>query len=425
MRDVALVARMQSKTPFTIPIVLLWLALGIGANTAIFSTFDQPLSQAPRPTPGSNPCNETVRCDEGFSYTRFRNLGRARTAWPIQVRAQVPYEPTAFLSEGSHHLFYELYLTNFSQSPIALNGVEVIDWAAPNAPALARFTGGDLDAIVQGIGGNVEEPGKPHLIRAGGTLALFLEVKVPDGRPLPKQLAHRLQLGDGIVTTATIGTRLNVLKVLGRPVSGTDWLAADGPGNDSDNHHRRGIFIRSGRLTNSRRLAIDWKIVKDGKSYQGDEHATVSYFAHGKPLLAVADAVVVAATDGLPDNPPGHGADFHPAMPITFDNAGGNHVVLDLGNGQYGHYFHMRSGSLRVKTGDHVRRGQVIGAIGSSGDAREPHVHLEITNAIELFGGEGIPYVIDHYRVMTSRTGQTGPRERQLPLDGMTIDFGR
>lgn len=348
----------------------------------------------------------------------------AQSAWPIQVRAQVPYEPTAFLSEGNHHLFYELYLTNFSQNSVALNGVDVIEPAAPNAPPLAHFAEGDLDALVQVIGSNAHEAGKLHLIQGGSTLALFLEVKVPDSRPVPTQLAHRLKLGDAIVATATIGTRLNRLKVLSRPVEGADWLAADGPGNDADNHHRHGIFVRNGLLTNSRRLAIDWKIVKNGTSFQGDEHLTASYFAYGKPLLAMAGAVVVEAGDGLPDNPPGHGADFRPAMPITVDNAGGNHVVLDLGNGQYAHYYHLRPGSLRVKTGDHVQRGQVIGAIGSSGDAREPHVHLEITSAIELLSGEGIPYVIDHYRVMTSRTGQTGPREHQLPLDGMTIDFG-
>jgi murein DD-endopeptidase MepM/ murein hydrolase activator NlpD len=133
---------------------------------------------------------------------------------------------------------------------------------------------------------------------------------------------------------------------------------------------------------------------------------------------------VVRAEDGHPDNPAGHGADFHPAEPIRIDNVGGNLIVLDLGDGQYAHYFHLKTGSVRLRVGDHVRKGEVIGAIGASGDAREPHVHLEIIDARGTLAGEGLPYVIDHYSVMDPKTGVRSPRTRQLPLDGMIIDFG-
>jgi hypothetical protein len=53
-------------------------------------------------------------------------------------------------------------------------------------------------------------------------------------------------------------------------------------------------------------------MVRNGQSWQGNPHLPASYFAYGQPLMAVADAVVIEASDGLPDNPPGHGADFHP-----------------------------------------------------------------------------------------------------------------
>lgn len=51
--------------------------------------------------------------------------------------------------------------------------------------------------------------------------------------------------------------------------------------------------------------------------------------------------------------------------------------MVDIGGGQYAYYFHTKPGSVRVKTGDRVWRGQVIGPIGCSGDAREPHLHFE------------------------------------------------
>ena len=93
MRNVTLAARMLLKTPFVTAIAVLSLALGIGANAAIFSMFDQllwhPLPvrepsrlvnlSAPGPMQGSNSCNQSGGCDEVFSYAMFRDLEKAAT----------------------------------------------------------------------------------------------------------------------------------------------------------------------------------------------------------------------------------------------------------------------------------------------------------------------------------------------------------
>jgi predicted permease len=91
MRTIKLAARMLLKTPFVTAIAVLSLALGIGANAAIFSMFDQLLLRplpvrepgrlvnlsAPGPMPGSNSCNQSGQCDEVFSYAMFRDLEKA------------------------------------------------------------------------------------------------------------------------------------------------------------------------------------------------------------------------------------------------------------------------------------------------------------------------------------------------------------
>ena len=93
MRHITLAARMLLKTPFVTAIAVLSLALGIGANAAIFSMFDQllwhPLAvaapsrlvnlSAPGPMQGSNSCNQSGGCDEVFSYAMFRDLEKAQT----------------------------------------------------------------------------------------------------------------------------------------------------------------------------------------------------------------------------------------------------------------------------------------------------------------------------------------------------------
>ena len=83
------------KTPFVTVIAIVSLALGIGANAAIFSCFNQMLLQslsvphpdqlvnlsAPGPKPGSQSCNQSGDCDTVFSYAMFRDLQKVQTVF--------------------------------------------------------------------------------------------------------------------------------------------------------------------------------------------------------------------------------------------------------------------------------------------------------------------------------------------------------
>src|SRR4051794_39339030 len=73
-------------------------------------------------------------------------------------------------------------------------------------------------------------------------------------------------------------------------------------------------------------------------------------------------------------------------------NPGGNHVILSLRNGHYAFYAHLQPGSIRVKPGDRVRRGQVLGLLGNSGNSNATHLHFHIMNGDSWFASEGLPF---------------------------------
>ena len=348
----------------------------------------------------------------------------ADQAWPVQLEMRVPFEPSAFPGAGQTHLFYEVYLTNFGPTPVDLRRIEVLD--AQSRKPVAAYEGAQLDTMLQSLSAQV--PGfttkTRRQIAPGGSVIVFISVALAQGVHVPDRLVHRVVLADSQIEGAVIGTHATALRVLGPPLEGDNWTADDGPSNDEDNHHRRGIFLVNGRVTISRRYAIDWLKERNGKSYSGDSRDRRFPVPYGNPaVLAVADGRVIAARDGAPENVPGHNADFHPAVPLTMENDGGNMIALDLGGGRYAWYFHLQPGSVKVKRGDVVHGGQVLGLVGASGDAREPHLHFELTTSPTFLAGEGLPYLIDRYSIISGAT-VTGPRRAELPLDHMVVNFG-
>jgi predicted permease len=93
--NIKLAIRRLFKTPLVSAVAILSLALGIGANAAIFSLFDQALLRplpvqrpgelvnlsSPGPRPGSNSCGQAGSCDSVFSYPMFRDLERQQTVF--------------------------------------------------------------------------------------------------------------------------------------------------------------------------------------------------------------------------------------------------------------------------------------------------------------------------------------------------------
>jgi murein DD-endopeptidase len=344
----------------------------------------------------------------------------------VPLDVVIPIAPTAFKADGKWHLVYELHVLNYGRTDCQLTQVDVMAGNDGQKP-LASFSGGDLDGMVVHPGGDGAQKSK---IGPGGFAVVYIWATFDALDAVPDSIRQRIitKIGDypegfAIDTPATQVDRKPVV-VIGAPLSGDDWQAGNGPSNSSA--HRRALIPIDGRAYISQRFAIDWvELYPDGKTYRGDPADNKNYRAYGHEILAVADGAVTETKDGLPQNTPGAKS---LAIPITLETIGGNHVIVDIGNGLYAFYAHMQPGSLRVKVGDKVRRGQVLGLVGNTGNSSEPHLHFDICNASSMLACEGIPYAFASFEVSGKGEGRksSDPRvkhEMEIPTEDEVVGF--
>ena len=358
------------------------------------------------------------------------------------VLARVLATPaTAPLADGSWVLPYELELTNVTSVPQSIESLQVRDPSGAATPLLSLSGAGVSD--------NLLLPGSrgTTVLGPGQSAVLLVTPAFPSRAALPQRLEHRLVVRNsgGVpdlpprtvaeVAPAVVDRREPI--VLGPPLRGERWVAAAAC---CDSYHRRCVLPVNGARHLAQRFAIDWiQLEPDDRLAKGDPSRNSSYPQFGREVLAVADATVVHVQDGLPEGTPGR---FAPG--VTAANADGNSVVLDLGDGRFALYAHLQPGSLRVRPGERVRRGQVLALLGNSGNSDAPHLHFHVMDGPSPLASNGLPYAIDRFEVtgqavsstdldaelrtplqpvrVRSGTGPTGHRNR-LPADLQIVRF--
>lgn len=159
------------------------------------------------------------------------------------------------------------------------------------------------------------------------------------------------------------------------------WHVTWGGNTDIQNYHV---------TTQDQRHALDILVWKNGATHRGDGSANEDYWAYGQPVLAPAAGTVVTVVDGLPDETPRVGSD-----PV---NAAGNHIVIEVAEGEYVLIAHMQPASVTVAEGDLVASGQQIGLVGNSGNTSEPHIHIHAQDRPEFdHDATGLPIEFRDY----------------------------
>lgn len=324
----------------------------------------------------------------------------ADEALPFKLSSRpIQGEIQKFRSEGKAHLAYELILENFHPKALRFTSLHIQLTRDGKVVYSEEIQGKVLDERFSMVQENYHKAQDP-VLAPGSAGVLFLWVDVPNKAPAFDSVQTQFnveELGRPETRMTLDGPRVAVsarpAREIAPPLRGQRWWTPNGPANDSI--HRRILIPMSGNLWAPERYAVDWIMLgEDGKNYAGDPKRNASYHAYGQEILSVAAGKVVAVKDGIPENVPNS---KEMAVPIDLETIGGNYVIVDIGEGLFAFYAHLQPGKIRVKPGDSVAAGQVLGLLGNSGNSTEPHLHFHLIDRPDPLRGQGQPFALNRF----------------------------
>jgi murein DD-endopeptidase MepM/ murein hydrolase activator NlpD len=372
----------------------------------------------------------------GVRATGRATLALAAIAWLAAVAAaqppspsksrlsmHVPVPPAVVVTEGLHRLLYELHIENRADVTITLSSLEIRTDTAQSAITL------DGDRLVRALDTPADRKA-PLAIAAGQRRVVYVDL----GETSPPRVVRHV-----LRTTPPSPAAEDMLSVtvdpappvvLGAPLSGGPWAAVYH--SDWERGHRRVFYTVDGVSRLPGRYTIDFVKVDDaGRTARGDVDLVVQSLGYGADALAVSDATVAAVRDDMPEV-----ARVSARVKHRQEDAAGNYVSFDLGGGRFAVYEHLKPGSVRVRPGQRVRRGEVIGQLGFTGDSTGPHLHLHVGDAASPLAAEGRPFVFEGFEVLgrfadIATMGKArweadgaGWRQQERPGPNVVVNFG-
>lgn len=305
---------------------------------------------------------------------------------PISLELTVASQPAHLMRSDGAQIAYELRISSFHRSPLRLTALEILDGAGST---LSRYEGDQLTAL---IGGQwVAEEADRTLIAPGGHATIFVNQPVAATvATVRHRITYTIADRPPVTIESTARTVAAAPRPFGPPLRGGTWSAVYKP--EMEFGHRRYVYALNGTPRIPGRFAIDF--------FHADRNPKEPRYAadpgFGAEVIAVADGQVIAARDDFADP-----VQRNPDEPSDPENATGNYVAIDIGNGRIVFYEHLKQG-LAVRKGDRVRRGQLLGHVGATGQVGGTHLHFHVADTNSPLGAEGLPFALDAFEQVGS-----------------------
>ncbi|HEY0677285.1 MAG TPA: peptidoglycan DD-metalloendopeptidase family protein [Chitinophagaceae bacterium] len=291
--------------------------------------------------------------------------------------------------------YYEVYVTNFSTDSFYITKLEVVE--TNDATVLFTSQDKDLQDRVVRIGAKLKDTN--NLLPPGATVIVYVELQA-SGKKSIGTIGHYITITDlhnrtngyrikGPVTKPKVTTEI----ILGPPLKNGTWSAIYHP--VWERGHRRVIYTQDGIARIPGRYAIDFiKVDSAGRYANGNENSITNWIGYGEEVIAVADGIVESVENNFPESPT---LAAHPRY--SPDKATGNYASIRIANGVYAFYEHLKPGSIRVKPGQRIKKGDIIGEVGFTGQSAGPHLHFHIADNNSPLGAEGLPFSFERFMI--------------------------
>jgi Peptidase family M23 len=354
---------------------------------------------------------------------------------PVMVRVvQNTVIPTP-ATDGFIHLAFAAQVTNANTGTAVVNSIVPVD-------ALAGFQPTGKNMVVDTTGADIT--GKIRLFNAslldgpqgtqrdfatlpGGSSGMtFFDVTYAQASDVPKLLSVRIDItlsgtGESVVGISNpVPVSCQPPVVIGPPLIGFGWWDANGC-CEVVSPHRGATLPLNGDIKVPEQFAIDYvQLSANNDCCTGPVTDLKSWPFFGAPILAVAAGKVVEAVNNEPEQVPGV------PQGINVNNAAGNHIIEDIGNGRYVLYAHLATGTIpdAIKIGTALRAGQKIGELGNTGSSTAPHLHFQVMDRPTTLNAVGLPFVFNRQLVQGQVIGSSDAAD-QAYESGQPVVFQR
>lgn len=216
------------------------------------------------------------------------------------------------------------------------------------------------------------------------------------------------------------------------PLKG-EWFAPNTPGTKIPSHGTNKLGTRYAYDF----IQVDW----NRKGYPAYRVSLAQYLLFGVPLneyycwgqevYAPCDGIVIRAEDGYEERTRSYlltdlanaykNAHYYNPIKNNIQSVAGNYIIIQCDNNVYAALVHLQTNSIQVTDGQIIKKGEVVGRVGHSGNSFAPHLHFQLMDSSDITTANGLPCAFEQYEVY--QDGKWKIVENGIPTNKDRIKF--
>lgn len=212
-----------------------------------------------------------------------------------------------------------------------------------------------------------------------------------------------------------------------------EWLSPNTPGTKVPSHGTNQLGTRYAYDF----IQVDWNRMGTPAYRVGVMQYLFSgvklsdYYCWGQEVYSPCDGIVVGAEDGYAENEKTNlladmsnaykNAHYFDPEKDDIQSVAGNYVIIKYSENVYAALCHLQTGSIQVSVGQMIKKGEVIGRVGHSGNSFAPHLHFQLMDSSDISVANGVPCAFEQYEIFQDNEWQI--IENGIPTDKDRIRF--